>query len=141
VFKEKGVQLEARLPDQTPMVEVDVDRLIQVLMNLLSNALKFSPEGSRVKVELRVLDGEVRIDVRDNGPGVRREDQERIFDKFWQAGDTLVAKPPGTGLGLNISRQIVEHFGGRIWVESQPGGGACFAFTLPLATASTLAEA
>jgi Na+/proline symporter/nitrogen-specific signal transduction histidine kinase len=141
VFKEKGVQLEARLPDQTPTVQVDVDRLIQVLMNLLSNALKFSPEGSRVKVELRVLDGEVRIDVRDNGPGVRREDQERIFDKFWQAGDTLVAKPPGTGLGLNISRQIVEHFGGRIWVESQPGGGACFAFTLPLATASTLAEA
>jgi Na+/proline symporter/nitrogen-specific signal transduction histidine kinase len=142
VFKEKGVQLEARLPEHTPPVQVDVDRLIQVLMNLLSNALKFSPEGrGRVEVTLRVLDGEVRIDVRDNGPGVRREDQALIFDKFWQGGDTLVAKPPGTGLGLNISRQIVEHFGGRIWVESEPGAGACFAFTLPLAPASTPAPA
>jgi signal transduction histidine kinase len=142
VFKEKGVQLEARLPEYTPPVEVDVDRLIQVLMNLLSNALKFSPEGrGRVEVALRVLDGELRIDVRDNGPGVRREDQGFIFDKFWQAGDALVAKPPGTGLGLNISRQIVEYFGGRIWVESEAGAGACFSFTLPLAPASTLVPA
>jgi Na+/proline symporter/nitrogen-specific signal transduction histidine kinase len=142
VFKEKGVRLEAHLPEHTPKVQVDVDRLIQVLMNLLSNALKFSPEGrGRVEVAVSVLDGALRIDVRDNGPGVRREDQQRIFDKFWQAGDTLVAKPPGTGLGLNISRQIVEHFGGRIWVESPAGGGACFAFTLPLAPATTLAPA
>jgi Na+/proline symporter/signal transduction histidine kinase len=142
VFKEKGVRLEAHLPEHTPKVQVDVDRLIQVLMNLLSNALKFCPEGrGRVEVAVSVLDGALRIDVRDNGPGVRREDQQRIFDKFWQAGDTLVAKPPGTGLGLNISRQIVEHFGGRIWVESQAGGGACFAFTLPLAPATTLAPA
>ncbi len=142
VFKEKGVQLEARMPEYTPPVEVDVDRLIQVLMNLLSNALKFSPEGrGRVEVALRVLDGELRIDVRDNGPGVRREDQGFIFDKFWQAGDALVAKPPGTGLGLNISRQIVEYFGGRIWVESEAGAGACFSFTLPLAPASTLVPA
>jgi len=142
VFKEKGVQLEARLPERTPPVQVDVDRLIQVLMNLLSNALKFSPAGhGRVEVTLRVLDGELRIDVRDNGPGVRRQDQSLIFDKFWQGGDALVAKPPGTGLGLNISRQIVEYFGGAIWVESEPGAGACFAFTLPLAPASTLAAA
>jgi Na+/proline symporter/nitrogen-specific signal transduction histidine kinase len=142
VFKERGVRLEARLPQRTPPVQVDVDRLIQVMLNLLSNALKFSPQGhGRVEVALRVLGGELRIDVRDNGPGVRREDQSLIFDKFWQAGDALVAKPPGTGLGLNISRQIVEHFGGRIWVESEPGAGACFAFTLPLAPASTLAAA
>ena len=134
VFKEKGVQLEASLPAQTPPVWADVDRLIQVLLNLLSNALKFSPENSgRVSVGLRVLAGELRIDVRDNGPGVKREDLPHVFDKFWQAGDTLVAKPTGTGLGLHISRQIVEHFGGRIWLDSPPGQGACFSFTLPLA--------
>jgi Na+/proline symporter/nitrogen-specific signal transduction histidine kinase len=135
VFKEKGVELVERLPQEpTPPVLADVDRLIQVLLNLLSNALKFSPEGSgRVQVTLRRVGGELRIDVRDNGPGVRREDQPYVFDKFWQAGDTLVAKPPGTGLGLHISRQIVEHFGGRMWVESEEGAGACFSLTLPLA--------
>ncbi len=133
VFKEKGVQLVAQLPERAPPVLADVDRLIQVLLNLLSNALKFSPEGSgRVDVRLTEQPGELRVDVRDNGPGVRREDQRFVFDKFWQAGDTLVAKPPGTGLGLHISRQIVEHFGGRMWLESREGEGACFSFTLPL---------
>jgi Na+/proline symporter/signal transduction histidine kinase len=134
VFKEKGVQLIERLPEATPPVLADVDRLIQVLLNLLSNALKFSPEGNgRVEVSLRNSGRELRVDVRDNGPGVRREDRPYVFDKFWQAGDTLVAKPPGTGLGLHISRQIVEHFGGRMWVDSEEGDGACFSFTLPLA--------
>jgi Na+/proline symporter/nitrogen-specific signal transduction histidine kinase len=134
VFKEKGVLLTAELPPRTPPVLADVDRLIQVLLNLLSNALKFSPEQrGRVELALHVLGDALRIDVRDNGPGVRREDQPFVFDKFWQAGDSLVAKPPGTGLGLHISRQIVEHFGGRMWVESAEGAGACFSFTLPLA--------
>jgi Na+/proline symporter/nitrogen-specific signal transduction histidine kinase len=136
LFKDKGVRLVERLPERTPPVRADVDRLLQVLLNLLSNALKFSPEGrGLVEVSLRVLPAELRIDVRDNGPGVRREDLRHVFDKFWQAGDTLVAKPPGTGLGLHISRQIVEHFGGRLWVESDEGAGACFSFTLPLAPA------
>jgi Na+/proline symporter/signal transduction histidine kinase len=134
MFEERGVRLEVHLPERAPPVYADVDRVIQVLLNLLSNALKFSPEGhGRVDVTLRRTDGALRIDVRDNGPGIRAEDQPYVFDKFWQAGDTLVAKPPGTGLGLHISRQIVEHFGGRMWVESVPGAGACFTFTLPVA--------
>lgn len=135
VFKEKGVELVTRLPARVAPVSADVDRLIQVLLNLLSNALKFSPApGGRVEVALSEAAGLVRVDVRDNGPGVRAEDQPFIFDKFRQFGDTLTGKPSGTGLGLYISRQIIEHFGGRLWLESRPGEGACFSFTLPVMT-------
>jgi len=74
----------------------------------------------------------VRVDIRDNGPGISPEDQAVIFEKFRQAGDALTNKPAGTGLGLHISRQIIEHFGGRLWVESRRGEGACFSFTLPV---------
>ncbi|HET6802392.1 MAG TPA: ATP-binding protein, partial [Casimicrobiaceae bacterium] len=76
-------------------------------------------------------DGFFQVDVADHGPGVADEDQEFIFEKFHQAGDTLTAKPHGTGLGLPISRQIIEHFGGRLWLRSVPGAGATFSFTVP----------
>ena len=72
----------------------------------------------------------LRVDVADNGPGIYREDQDVIFEKFRQVGDTLTEKPHGTGLGLPISRKIVKHFGGRLWVESEPGQGAVFSFTV-----------
>jgi hypothetical protein len=133
VFKEKGIAVEARLPDHLPPVQADLDRVIQVLLNLLSNAVKFcAPERGRIEVSVSENPGSVRVDVRDNGPGISPEFQEVVFDKFRQAGDTLTEKPPGTGLGLHISRQIVEHFGGRMWVESRLGEGACFSFTLPV---------
>jgi signal transduction histidine kinase len=133
VFKEKGVEVAVRLPGQVSTVRADLDRLIQVLLNLLSNALKFSePSRGRIEVALSEQKGYVRIDVRDNGAGIGFEDQKVVFDKFRQVGDTLTNKPPGTGLGLHISRQIVEHFGGRMWVESRPGAGATFSFTLPV---------
>jgi len=139
MFKEKNVHMEVSLPERVSPVRADVDRLIQVLLNLLSNALKFSPEHSgRVEVALTEENGKVRVSVRDNGPGVRPEDQSYIFDKFRQVGDTLTGKPPGTGLGLHISRQIIESFGGNLWVESRAGEGACFFFALPVASARTV---
>jgi Na+/proline symporter/signal transduction histidine kinase len=133
VFEEKGIDVEVRMPEQVSPVIADIDRMIQVMLNLLSNAVKFCDEAAgRIEVALSERDGWLRVDVRDNGPGVRTEDQQIIFDKFRQAGDTLTEKPHGTGLGLPISRHIIERHGGRIWVESRPGQGACFSFSLPI---------
>jgi signal transduction histidine kinase len=84
-----------------------------------------------IEIALLERDGYLRVDVRDNGRGISPEDHATIFSKFRQVGDTLTDKPHGSGLGLHISRQIVEHFGGRMWVESSLGSGACFSFTLP----------
>jgi signal transduction histidine kinase len=102
------------------------------MLNLLSNAAKFCEPGKgRIEIALSEQARSLRVDVRDNGPGINQDDQAVIFDKFRQVGDTLTDKPHGSGLGLHISRNIVEHFGGRLWVESNRGSGACFSFTLP----------
>ena len=136
LFREKDAHVDLDLPDNLPLILADRDRLIQVMLNLLSNAAKFLVQGAgRVSVKLRVLADALEVSVSDNGPGIRLEDQELIFEKFRQVGDTMTAKPAGTGLGLPISRRIVEHFGGRLWVESVPGEGATFRFTLPFADA------
>jgi signal transduction histidine kinase len=132
VFEEQAIKIDVELPQKVPPVRADVDRIIQVMLNLLSNAVKFCEPGrGQIRVALQEQAGALRVEVRDNGPGIDPADQRVIFDKFGQAGDTLTGKPQGSGLGLHISRQIVEHFGGRMWVESQQGRGACFAFTLP----------
>jgi len=134
LFRARNVGLATRVPDGDFIVSADRDRLVQVLINLLSNAAKFAPaDVGRVEVELTAADGALRVSVSDNGPGVRAEDRKVIFEKFRQAGDVMTDRPQGTGLGLPISRQIIEHFGGRLWVESGPGQGARFVFELPRA--------
>jgi signal transduction histidine kinase len=111
----------------------DRDRLVQVLINLLSNAVKVCRPGEgRVEIRLGVSKDFLRVDVQDNGPGISPADHHTVFEKFRQVGDTLTGKPKGTGLGLPISRRIIEHFGGRLWVESELGKGATFSFILPL---------
>lgn len=136
--RDKGVIIEARLPNIRPKVIADRDKLVQVMLNLLSNAVKFvAPNVGRILVAMDVMQGEVRVSVDDNGPGIRGEDRELIFEKFRQGvgnEDMLTRKPQGTGLGLSISRQIVEHFGGSMWVKEGMDGGACFICTLPLST-------
>jgi signal transduction histidine kinase len=134
LLREKQVVLDLQVCDQCRVL-ADRDRLMQVMINLLSNAVKFvAPQAGRVCVRVSSSASEVRVEVADNGPGIRPEDIESIFEKFRQGGDVLTDKPQGTGLGLPISRQIIEHFGGRLWVESEAGHGARFIFTLPRRT-------
>jgi len=122
-----------------PSVRADVDRIIQVVLNLLSNAAKFCEPGhGRVQIGLVEDGGFLRVEVRDNGPGVDARDREIIFDKFRQAAHSPAG---GSGLGLHICRRIVEHFGGRIWVTSRSGKGSCFSFTLPCADATLSRQA
>ncbi|MFN7086027.1 MAG: ATP-binding protein [Burkholderiales bacterium] len=142
LFAEQNVALEIHVPQQLPPIVADRDRLVQVMLNLLSNAAKFCRrEGGRVSVGLARENGALRVDVADNGIGISAADQEIIFDKFRQAGDTLTQKPQGSGLGLAISREIINHFGGRLWVTSAPGAGSTFSFTLPLEPGSAKADA
>jgi Na+/proline symporter/signal transduction histidine kinase len=132
MFKENGIRLDIDLPEELPTVLADRDRLMQVMLNLLSNAAKFCrrPDG-RVGITLARQDSSLRVDVTDNGIGISESDKEVIFEKFRQVGDALTDRPQGTGLGLPICRQIISHFGGRLWVQSRPGEGATFSFTLP----------
>ena len=132
LFVDKQVAMTVHLPEVAMWVDVDRDRFVQVTINLLSNAVKFVDRAhGKVDVSLQADASGLVVAVCDNGPGIRAEDQELIFERFRQVGDVMTDKPAGTGLGLPISRQIVEHFGGQLWVESTPGQGACFRFNVP----------
>ncbi len=132
LFREKGATVELHLPSgDVPRLRADEDRLTQVVMNLLSNAAKFVPAGQgRVNVRLLHDAHGVTVEVQDNGSGVPPAQREVIFEKFRQGGEAS-HRPQGTGLGLPISRQIVQHFGGQLWIDSRPGPGSCFVFFLP----------
>src|SRR5690606_14704416 len=112
-----------------PMIHADRHRILQVLYNLLENAIKFTPEGGTIEISAALQDEHVCYAVADTGPGVPAEDLPHVFRSFWQ-GDPHKAE--GTGLGLAIARGIVEAHGGRIWVENRPGGGCAFRFTIPV---------
>jgi len=114
-------------------VVADGDRLEQVLVNVLSNAIKFSPEDATVTLSWRISDAWAECVVRDEGPGIPPDQLERVFDKFRQIGSASTRQHGGAGLGLAISRRLVEAFGGKIWAESEPGSGARFIVRLPLA--------
>jgi Na+/proline symporter/signal transduction histidine kinase len=134
VFRDKNIAVETRVPAEVPIVTADRDRVMQVLLNLLSNAAKFCDAVTgRVAVTLARQPDCLQVDVEDNGVGISEADQRVIFEKFRQVGDAMTAKPQGTGLGLPISRRIVQHLGGRLWVRSRPGAGSRFSFTIPLA--------
>ncbi len=129
---EKRITMEKTLPDSPLATYCDQDKLRQVLVNLVSNALKFTPEGGTITLSLRPWEGEALISVENSGQGIDPEDVPRLFNKFSQVGGAQPAGVKGTGLGLAISKGIVEMHGGRIWVESQPGEGCKFYVLLPV---------
>jgi len=129
----RDIRLGSTLDERLGTIRADERKVKQVLLNLLSNAIKFTPEGGRIEVRATPTNGGVEISVSDTGVGIAPEDQEAIFEEFRQVG-TADKKVEGTGLGLALSRKFTELHGGRIWVTSQPGQGATFTFTLPVAT-------
>ncbi len=128
-----SVELIQELPAELPEVVADSDRVVQVVINLISNAVKFTDSG-RVRVQVEKKWSSLFVLVHDEGTGISPADQKLVFEKYKQVGDVITDKPTGTGLGLPISKEIVEMHGGKIWVESTPGRGSTFGFSLPLAT-------
>jgi signal transduction histidine kinase/CheY-like chemotaxis protein/ligand-binding sensor domain-containing protein len=131
LFEQKGLRLEKQVASGLPQITGDRDRLIQVVINLISNSVKFTEAGT-ITCRAERRGGEIVVSVSDTGLGIAPADQPKVFERFKQVGDTLTDKPKGTGLGLPICKEIVEHHGGRIWVESALGRGSTFSFSLPL---------
>ena len=137
VADEKALIIDTDLPTDLPPVEGDAERLGQVLANLVSNALKFCEDGGTIMVRARVEGPELVVSVKDRGIGIPKKAQAQLFDRFYQADSSGTRERGGTGLGLHISRQIVEAHGGRIWVESRLGRGSTFSFAIPIAAEAT----
>ncbi|GAB1541529.1 hypothetical protein NUACC21_42000 [Scytonema sp. NUACC21] len=131
LFEKKGLELVKVFDPNLPLILGDPDRLIQVMINLVSNAVKFTERG-HITCQAQIHHGEMLVSVKDTGIGIATNELLKVFERFKQVGNTLTEKPKGTGLGLPICKQIVEHHNGRIWVESEPGVGSTFFFTLPL---------
>jgi signal transduction histidine kinase len=123
-----GQQVDAKLGE----IVADERKFKQILLNLLSNAVKFTPDGGRIDVGARREDNEAVIAVHDTGVGIAPEDQAAVFEEFRQVGRNYTSKQEGTGLGLALTKKFVELHGGRIWLESEPGKGSTFSFTIPL---------
>ena len=123
----RGIELVARLSTDLPRVMMDAARILQVLSNLVGNALKFTPRGGRIEIVCEVVEDELRFAVADTGVGIAPDQLPHVFGRFWQASDRDTR---GIGLGLSIVRGIVETHGGRVWVESEQGKGSTFFFTL-----------
>ncbi len=134
-LKEKQIDVTERLSPELPILNMDTGRIKQVFSNLVDNAIKYTPAGGSISVEGELVGeaGLLRFVVQDSGVGIDARDQETLFAKFGRVMDMAVRKNQGTGLGLSIVKTIVEHYGGRIWVESEKGKGSRFIFTLPMA--------
>jgi len=131
--REKGLTVELDLPGDLPSVRGDADRLYQVIVNLLSNALRFNRDQGSIVVVSRETEGQVRIEVRDTGAGIPEHELPQIWERFHRVDSSRAREEGGTGLGLAIVRSIVEAHGGTVSAESVPGKGSTLSFTLPLA--------
>jgi len=133
--EDSGLRLEATIAPNLPLLEADAHRVEQVLLNLLANAIRHTPEGGSLRIAAERLGDEVLVSVCDTGPGVAPGDLPHVFDRFYRADPARASSEDATtsaGLGLPIAKALVEAHGGRIWAENAPHGGACFRFTLPI---------
>jgi signal transduction histidine kinase len=134
-FDDKGVELAVELPDALPPVTADAERITQVLLNLLGNALQYTPAGGRVAVQAGVQRDAVLVSVRDDGIGIAEDDLLHIFERFYRVDKSRSRAGGGSGIGLTIAKHLVEAHGGQIWAESPGAGrGSTFTFSLPLAS-------
>ncbi len=124
-------ELRAQFPPDFPVIRGDTTRLRQVLDNLVSNAIKYSPEGGPIDITGSFTAGEVRVDVRDRGIGIPPDQLGRVFERFYRVNNSLAQTAQGTGLGLYLAHAVITAHGGRIWAENNPDGGATFSFVLP----------
>lgn len=133
VFKRKNIHFQLEVDPNLPSVELDYDRITQVVLNLLANASNYCDKtAGEITLRAKQVDNKIQVDVQDNGPGVKPEMQEIIFEKFFQAKNQTIRKPKGSGLGLAISKKIIQLHEGKIWVDSDGNGGSTFSFTIPL---------
>jgi signal transduction histidine kinase len=133
VYAPPTVSVGFEAGDDLPRVAADLDKVRQVLVNLVENAIKYSPDGGQVEVGVEQRDDAVRFHVRDEGLGIPPQEQERVFEKFYRADPQMIRGVGGTGLGLYICKELVGRMGGRIWVESSGEKGSTFFFELPVA--------
>jgi signal transduction histidine kinase len=130
LVQNKDQKLATDIPGSLPLIHGDGPRLEQVLMNLMTNAVKFTPQGGSITIKAREQDSGLMVAVKDNGIGIAKEDQARLFKAYSRIRSDR-QRQPGLGLGLALSKQVVELHGGRIWVESDSGSGSTFSFFLP----------
>jgi DNA-binding response OmpR family regulator len=133
VLEQTGRVVKVRVPEGLPRVAADRDRVGQVLMNFVSNALKYSPSGGDVVISARHVGDHVNVSVQDHGMGISRDDIKQLFTKFYRIDNALTREIGGTGLGLSICKSIIELHGGKVWVRSKMGEGSTFSFSLPIA--------
>ncbi|HAW50396.1 TPA: hypothetical protein DCX16_05565 [bacterium] len=135
LIEDSGLEIEAQIEDNLSLVLADKDRLIQVMTNLIGNAVKFTEKGGRIDVRVKKKTRPtkcIQVSVSDTGIGIRKKDLDKVFQRFKQVGDGMTNRPEGTGLGLSICKEIIEHHKGKIWVESKLKKGSTFHFNLPI---------
>jgi PAS domain S-box-containing protein len=133
LISEKDQVLSVQIPDDLPPASAEKQLLRQAILNLISNAMKYTPRGGRIRIAARRTNGQLRWEVEDSGIGIPQSDLGKLFEKFYRAENAVAVETEGTGLGLYLVRLIVERFGGKVWCTSEEGVGSTFAFTLPLA--------
>jgi signal transduction histidine kinase len=132
LIEARKITLTTKVDEKLPVIKIDREKILQVLRNLVGNAVKFTPEGGQVRVVARLVNRGVEVSVSDTGPGIKKENLTTIFEKFHQAPFKHSNPIKGTGLGLAIVNHVITAHGGRVWAESEPGQGSSLIFVLPV---------